>query len=301
MLVGLLFIIMFGLVVSELTGGGASSAAIRARGERALAQRYTPSLQVEPPPPGEAPGGPEVARGDGSGASLRLAHHAPDACSFVEVRVVPRPRSESTEGDGSRRAGAGGPSVETIEDTPPPQPPPPPAPPAAPGKKYIVKAKDSLIKIARAEYGRENERQYVLIQQANHLAPGVTLGIGQELVIPPLPAPARTPGAAPPAPSRPQAPAPGYTVMGLEDLRRTFGPAPAPEPTGPAPGPTAGRTTDAAKQFHVVRRGDNLGKIAREKMKDDSQASIRRLYNANKGKLRDPDNLPVGVRLEIPA
>ena len=53
--------------------------------------------------------------------------------------------------------------------------------------------------------------------------------------------------------------------------------------------------------YYVIRKGDSLGKIAREKLKDDSQASIRKLYNANKDKLRDPDNLPVGVKLEIPA
>ena len=306
MLVGLLFIVMFGLVVSELTGGGASSAAIRGRGETAINQRYAPSLQVEPPPAGDGPAAPETARGESSGASLELAHHAPDACSFVDVRVSPRTHPEPTEAETSRSSTLTRREVERIEDVTPPPPPPPPPPPA--GKKYIVKAKDTLIKIARAEYGPDNERQYVLIQQANKegLRGGTTLTVGQELVIPPLPpslASSRTPApaVAPPAPP----PTPSYRVMDSEELRRLFGPVPAPSgpvpAPGPTPGPTVARTPETPKQFYVTRRGDSLGRIAREKMKDDSQASIRRLYNANRDRLRDPDNLPVGVKLEIPA
>jgi nucleoid-associated protein YgaU len=160
-----------------------------------------------------------------------------------------------------------------------------------------VKARETLIKIAREEYGPENEMQFALIQQANKdvLHGGTRLAVGQELVIPPLPA------ATPPRPPGGAAPAPAYTVMGLEDLRRTFGPSPAPSGPTPAPGPAASRPPESAKQFHVVRRGETLAQIAREKMKDGGQGTVRRLYNANKDKIRDPDNLPIGVRLEIPA
>jgi nucleoid-associated protein YgaU len=388
MLVGLLFIIMFGLVISELTGGSTLPATLKARNDRAVAQRYAPVLQVDPPPPGDAPaealasGGPASPSLGGPGhGTLTIADHPVDSCSVAEVVVVRNETERPAERAPERRP------IETIAVAPTPAPALPastPAPALPPAKKYVVKSRDTLTKIARAEYGPENERLLALIRQANKDAlrgGDESLQVGMELVIPPPPAPAvtsRTPSASPaPAahhdapsialsldelrrafspPSSPSSPAsspaPGPTASRAgEELRRALAPAasPAPSPapsltasrTGgdprrgltppaspapspapvvlgrsgeelrtppstpspsPAPGAVAGRTTTPdASRYYTIRRGDSLGKIARDKLKDDSQASIRKLYQANRDKLRDPDNLPVGVKLEIPA
>jgi nucleoid-associated protein YgaU len=310
MLVGLLFIVMFGLVVSELTGGGSAAAPMKTRDGAAIAPKYAPLIQVRPEAAGERPA-PRAVSPESPGG-LELARHVPDACStFVDVemvrRVTPPPAEpapspptgpESSRGNIER--------VALVEEAPAA-----PAPPAAPAKKYVVKAKDNLIKIARAEYGAGNEKHFVLIQQANKelLKGGTALVVGWELVIPPLPAGA----ARVPAAGTTDSSGAAYTAMGLDDLRRTFAPVPvAPAPASdsvsvlpavvPAPSPPASTTrpADGARQFHVVRRGDSLGKIAREKMGDDSRASIQRLYKANRDKIRDPDSLPVGLKLEIP-
>jgi nucleoid-associated protein YgaU len=91
--------------------------------------------------------------------------------------------------------------------------------------------------------------------------------------------------------------------MGLDALRRAFGPAPSAPGAVPAAagGVASDRTApDAAKQYYVIRKGDSLAKIAREKLHDDSLSAVRKLYAANKDKLRDPDDLPVGMKLVIP-
>jgi len=80
----------------------------------------------------------------------------------------------------------------------------------------------------------------------------------------------------PPDPER------GYREMDLDELGSHFARAPS------------GRA-------YVVRRGDNLTKIARRMLNDDSRAAVMRIFQANADKLTDPDNLPVGVELRIPS
>jgi nucleoid-associated protein YgaU len=55
----------------------------------------------------------------------------------------------------------------------------------------------------------------------------------------------------------------------------------------------------AAKKY-IVKRGDSLIKIARQTLNDDSKAAVDKLVAANKGKLRDPSNLAIGLELQIP-
>jgi nucleoid-associated protein YgaU len=57
---------------------------------------------------------------------------------------------------------------------------------------------------------------------------------------------------------------------------------------------------DAAKKYYTTRPGDSLAKIAEEVMGDDSRAAVQKLYTANKSKIRDPNKLTVGMKLEIP-
>ncbi|HOF18549.1 MAG TPA: LysM peptidoglycan-binding domain-containing protein, partial [Phycisphaerae bacterium] len=159
--------------------------------------------------------------------------------------------------------------------------------PAPAARTYVVRAGDSLIKIARTVYGAGHEREYKRIYEANrNLMPDeATVIVGQELTIPPLPGAAPTPAPVRPATTVAEAPR-HYREVTLETAARELADSTARRP--------------APQRTYTIRRGDNLTKIARETLGDDSRQAIQKLYNANKDKLRSPDSLPVGVTLEIP-
>lgn len=287
MLVGLLFIIMFGLVLSELTKGQPAPAPLTATGEPGLAQRYT--AVVEPVPGGGDTSATAADGADRSRPPAELARDTHDPCSVVDVRVWP---SRPDRIDDPVVPGDSG-SAEDLRDSLP-TPPGPPAEPA--GKKYIVKDKDTFVKIARTEYGPQNERQYTLIAKANPTVDPLRLRPGQELIIPPLPA-------APPPSDRvtpgrtPAPPAPSVREMTMDELDRTFGRGRAPGADRP-PVPDV-RPPEPAKKYYVVQKGDNLAKIAREQLRSGTHASVMRLIKTNR--LKDPDDLQIGMRLEIPS
>lgn len=65
----------------------------------------------------------------------------------------------------------------------------------------------------------------------------------------------------------------------------------APRPPQPRPTPN-GATT------HLVRKGENLSRIAREYYAD---GNWQRIYEANRDRMKGPDDVPAGLRLRIPA
>lgn len=283
MLVGLLFIVMFGLVLSELTGSSPPPTSPTVRDDRPVAGKYAPVLldQDQMPPKDLVDVGPEEY-GDAHLPDGVVLH---DPCSIVEVEVVRHVTPDGADPSAE---------MELIGRSRRPE-----------VRTYTVKPGDNLIKIARKEYGREHESQYKRILEANRdkIINERRLPVGAVLVIPPLG------GQAPPAVVAtrdrdaeaealgvvlPGADAPpGYRIMDLEELRRSFLPADAREVV-PAPPGSAGR-------YYTVRKGDNLAKIAREVLNNSSHASVMRLYDANRDKLKDPDILPVGVKLVIPS
>ena len=65
-------------------------------------------------------------------------------------------------------------------------------------------------------------------------------------------------------------------------------PAPAPEPGAPI----------AAERWHVVEKGDTLGKIAQKYL---GKASLYpKIFEANRDVLKDPDKIYPGQKLRIP-
>ena len=75
-----------------------------------------------------------------------------------------------------------------------------------------------------------------------------------------------------------------------EDARDEVGEPPAPEaPVEPGPRPV-----------HKVRRGENLTRIARRHYGQDGERLWRRIWEANKDSLPDPDRLTEGQELVIP-
>lgn len=76
--------------------------------------------------------------------------------------------------------------------------------------------------------------------------------------------------------------------------------APAGQPTPKTEAPKSKPAKPAAKgqKTYVVQRGDSLWKIAQKQYGDGR--SWRRIYNANRGKINDPRDVPVGTKLVIP-
>ena len=164
LVIGLGFVVLFGLVLSELTSPD-NSAVTPASGE--IKSTYPHTFAID----------------ETRGASRE--------------RIVQIPRSRSAAEARSDRSGATSPA--RPRSIPPARPAQVRRAPSARIAKYAVKRGDTLIGIARKVYGPDHERQYMRIFQANRgiLSDESTVSPGQVLVIPPLshnsPAPGRTP------------------------------------------------------------------------------------------------------------
>ena len=277
LLVGLVFIICFGVILGE------------ARTDRMPPVRPTVTAAVD-----LAKGEPCAAVGPAPRATgPAIGPLAPVQPTGTIGATVPPPPPPAP--------------VQQAAATPEPSRAPTTAPAAAPARQlYRVAAKDTLYSIAGKVYGRGNERHYQLIQQANPGLNPAGLRVGQELVIPPMPGATRvmdgqslrdylgqTPSGAAPRPD-------GKAV--------TPAPAAAASPTAapPAARPAA-RTAEAVPsarpvrgRAYTIRPGDSLTGIARAQMKDSSTAAVQRLYEANRGRLGSRDRLSPGTVLVIP-
>ena len=99
----------------------------------------------------------------------------------------PAPKVVKTDpGDGilstSPPPRTGGTDILGPTATPPPTPPPVAPPVAGASRKYVVKAGDTMIKIARQEFGDEHR-----LKDIKALNPGIDadkLKVGQEILIP---------------------------------------------------------------------------------------------------------------------
>lgn len=170
-------------------------------------------------------------------------------------------------------------------------------------RTYTVRPNDSLRKIARRFYG--DEERYRDIFQANRdvLDDESLVVVGQKLVLPDIGGHRRPvaggggldmsekPLRLASASGLPRVPPPGragHAVMDLDQLSRHFN----------LPGVSA--SAKPSGRVYVVRNGDNLTRIARKTMKDDSPAAVGRLFRANRDRLTSPDVLTVGMKLNIP-
>ena len=88
-----------------------------------------------------------------------------------------------------------------------------------------------------------------------------------------------------PDPRQPIQQVPDVEVVTLDELERRFG---------------GGQARPNRPRTYVVKRGDTLTSIARNMLGDESRQTVDRLYQANRGWIADPDNIPVGVELVIP-
>jgi len=272
LLVGLMFIVAFGLILAELTGDGAAA-------PEDLADR--------------------TADGTDPWNTIALAPQPP-----VESEPIELPADSAAQPEVHRRQSRPESPVQLAEkpqpaptEQPTPQPHREAAPPVAAAIErpaeaeaapvfYTVRPGDTLIRIARKVYGPERGDEYSRIYQANRdvLADESSVYVGQKLRIPPF-ADARLSSreATAHASSRVQ-------EMDLEQLRRHL------------TGRTRQNPTDALRQrSYVVQPGDTLTRIARRMLDDGSRSAVRRLFEANQDVLENPDQLRVGMTLQIPS
>ncbi len=87
-----------------------------------------------------------------------------------------------------------------------------------------------------------------------------------------------------------------YEELSLDQLQKRFAPGASNKRTA-----RSNRSKKPSGRIYVVRSGDNLTKIARRTLKDDSHAAVRKLYEANRDRLKNPDRLSVGMKLRIPS
>ncbi len=275
LLVGLVFIVMFGIVLGELTG---TSRPERDDGPPVVGgpeQDWSPV--IEDARPVQIDPVAQVAVRTGARRETPASAEAP----LVRSTLI-------ALDDSAREVFVG---VEMREM-------PPSAPPSQRPRIYTVQPNDSLRKIARKVYGPDREGLYRKIFQANRniLSDESMVHIGQELVIPALPVEAPPQQAGVPGqlarqspPGAPTGPGPRrYEEMNLRQLRSHFasGSQQRPRPSG---------------RIYVVREGDNLSRIARKMLKDDSRSAVKRIYDANRDRLTSPDLLSVGIELRIPS
>lgn len=327
LLIGMVFIIAFGLILSQVTGTRSLPPAPVAAEENLEA--YAPSVVEDCTPIGlparpremvasvTPPGGDPGRPGPAAVIESVLAPPAgkPDKGGTVEMEMHPGATELAAMGAALRNTLMGiGPGVGNVVKPPPtggvaPVPGPSgldpiPAPPPTPKVTiYKVEAGDTLIKIARKVYGPDNWRLYKQIFETNRKAMDddeTALTVGMELTLPVRPADKA--GATVPAPGAGAAGgaagaiadasggAGRVTEMGLGELGKRFG-------TGTGTDATAGR----GHRVYVVQRGDNLKNIARKVLNDDSAAAVKKIYNANKDRLPAPNRLSVGMQLQIPS
>ena len=157
----------------------------------------------------------------------------------------------------------GAPTTTLAGAAVPPPITPAPAPAPATERKYKVVSGDSLAKIAKQFYG--DETKFKLIADANKINSPYALKPGQELVIP--------------------------EVAGTHATPKP----PKAADTGAAP-----KAADAGSaKTHKVVAGETLSKISKHYYGTDGK--WKQIYEANKAKMKSPDDIQVGMELVIPA
>lgn len=198
----------------------------------------------------------------------------------------------------------------------PTEPPTTPAPrsttPAKPAaRNYVVAAGDTLSTIALREYG--DKKFWTKIRAANPTIDADKLSVGTQISLPskeevtgapatPTSA-ARTNGNAPP--TTPEIEEPPSVRIEREKERAAArtktadSPTTKPSPANATPPVTAAPPpAKPSTGTYVVAKGDTLMRIARTVLKDEKR--WREIYNLNKDRIKDPNNLIEGTALKLP-
>lgn len=139
--------------------------------------------------------------------------------------------------------------------------------------RYIVQSGDSTWKVAEAFYrSGENYRD---IESENGLSANASLEVGQEIVIPDVP-----------------------TRLEIDQLLSptpAFSPTPSSIPLTITSTPTP---TSSPERTHTVRPGEGLWQIAQRYYNDGNRYVD--IYEANRDRMKNPEDIRVGMELRIP-
>jgi len=265
LVLALVFIMAFGLVLSELTGNSSPAARkVKVALRQTRQTRFCPIIQKVPP---------QMSVACDVAPAARLPIVLPEAPVILSAVVSDNPELPTGQVIEKLRLEA---ESEVI---------------------YKVQPNDSLWNIAKRFYGEGSEHRLDEIFRANRgkLKDESRVFVGQELIIPS----ARgfeglaSVGDAQPANGLPIVAPRGeaithHKVMDMDQLRGYFGRS------------GASAKTMASGRIYVVRDGDNLTRIAERTLNDDSRQAVMRIYDANRDRLSNPDFVTVGAELRIP-
>lgn len=328
LLLGLIFIMAFGIVLSELKGTG-EELLPPGEDQTLIPVDTTPTAQPPQPPLSIGPVGEEDVDDP-----EHYAHNSPTGTNqnpddgVVELRIVPRrPRGQELaraqiirrEQEEPVRPRLAPPVPQPVEQPAPrredviydDQPNFDPAPPVArqpqptasesqprqrrqqpqepATRTYRVQDNDTLFGIAERFYGPGKGHLYSRIAEANDLRNARALRPGQKLMIPPVD------GQAPP---RRVASQTNRREMTMDELARHVGATEVLRADPDAPRPTLDRRTGG--RVYVVQSGDSLWKIAKRFYNDTRPGTIERIYRANRDRMADKHTVPVGAKLQLP-
>ncbi len=204
----------------------------------------------------------------------------------------------------------GGGAVELIplepveDDTPTPVVSPRRAVPEQPRPQrpeyvyYSVEKGDTLISIARKIYGREHGALFRNIRTANgeRIPDPSGLPVGMRLRIP-RPSAVRA--------EEPKAEQRKYREDGVPDFSRAESGGPGTKSVEVSLDELRRRVTARSggghrRRVYIVKKGDNLTRIARKMLGDGNSETVERLFRANRDRLDDKNELMVGMKLNIP-
>lgn len=135
------------------------------------------------------------------------------------------------------------------------------------GDEYVIKEKDTLDTIAQAKYG--SKRYATLIVEANPNLKPTSLRIGRKIVLPAMPVKADV-AVTPPVESAP--------VVVAETPKEVV--------------------AAAAPKTYTVAQGDSLMVVSQKVY--GTARHYKKVYEANKDKITDPNNLLIGLTLNMP-
>jgi nucleoid-associated protein YgaU len=274
LLIGLIFIVGFGWILSEFRGPQEQVQPNPVLSEPIVNMTYyqqdEPKLKEvafgQVPPPQGRPRFVSPRRRTGT-ATMDVVKPRPSGPTDGMVLATMRRQAPADDAVTPTLAEAPIANRTTIVDSPPA------------GRTYTVQSSDTLTRIARKMYGSDKGHLYSRIYQANRdrLSDPSSVRTGQVLVIPPL---AEKPE------RRTVASTPRVRVMDMEQLARHVG---APQPQKPR-----------RVRVYVVQDGDNLTRIARKVFNDTSDETIDSIYEANKDRMTDRNTIRKGMKLRMP-
>lgn len=163
---------------------------------------------------------------------------------------------------------------------------------------YSVQKGDTLISIARKIYGREHGSLFRNIRTANggRIQDPSGLPVGMRLRIP-RPSAERT--------EEPKTEQRNYRDDGVPDFSRAksggHGPGSVEVSLDELRRRVAARNGGGhRRRVYIVKKGDNLTRIARKILGDGNSETVERLFKANRDRLDNKDELMVGMKLNIP-